>query len=39
MNDSTYSVQEIKAHQHLPGDLFNNVDGETLAIEFFENLP
>jgi hypothetical protein len=39
MNDPTYSIEKIEAHQYLSRYLFHDVYWQSLAIEFFEDLP
>ena len=37
MNDSTDSVEEVKTHQHLPGDLLNQIKRKPLVVVSLEH--
>ena len=36
---STYTIQKVEAHENLPSDFFDDVDGQTFAVVLFEYFP
>jgi hypothetical protein len=39
VNDPTYPVEEVEAHQHLSGDFLDDFYWEAFAVVLFEDLP
>ncbi len=38
MNNTADSVQEVKSHQNLPGDFFDQIEWKSFVIVSFQNL-